>query len=79
MAQGWTADLTTIVRHNRKAQGAGQEEGLEPLGGCGSRAAYAEGGVGIGGHMKGEQRGRRPLRLHEGAVEERREWGSRPP
>jgi len=37
------------------------------------------GGVGIGGHMKGEQRGRRPLRLHEGAVEERREWGSRPP
>jgi len=34
------------------------------------------GGVGIGGHMKGEQRGRRPLRLHEGAVEERREWGS---
>jgi len=37
MAQGWTADLTTIVRHNRKARGAGQEEGLEPLGGCGSR------------------------------------------
>jgi len=33
MAQGWTADLTTIVRHNRKARGAGQEEGLEPLGG----------------------------------------------
>jgi len=37
MAQGWTADLTTIVRHNRKARGAGQEEGLEPLGGCGSK------------------------------------------
>jgi len=73
MAQGWTADLTTIVRHNRKARGAGQEEGLEPLG------MPRGGGVGIGGHMKGEQRGRRPLRLHEGAVEERREWGSRPP